>query len=39
MARHGHRWWEIDMTFGAVRLLQALGLAWDVVDNQHKKKT
>ncbi len=39
MARHGHRWWEVDMTFGAVRLLKALGLAWDVVDHQHKKKS
>lgn len=32
MAAHGHRWWEFDMTFAAIRLLQGLGLAWDVVD-------
>jgi fatty-acid desaturase len=27
----GHRWWEIDLTFTAVRALQLVGLAWDVV--------
>jgi stearoyl-CoA desaturase (delta-9 desaturase) len=27
----GHRWWEIDLTFTFVRLLQRIGLAWDVV--------
>jgi len=32
MAAHGHRWWEFDMTFAAIRLLRACGLAWDVVD-------
>jgi stearoyl-CoA desaturase (delta-9 desaturase) len=32
MAAHGHRWWEIDVTFWTIRLMQALGLAWDVVD-------
>jgi stearoyl-CoA desaturase (delta-9 desaturase) len=32
MANHGHRWWEIDITFRTIRLLQALGLAWNVVD-------
>ena len=29
-ARHGHRWWEIDLIFAFVRGLEALGLAWDV---------
>ena len=38
MARHGHRWWEIDLTFLTIRTLERLGLVWDVVDNQHKKK-
>lgn len=38
MARHGHRWWELDATFLTIRLLQALGLAWNVVDNQHRRK-
>lgn len=37
-ARHGHRWWEVDMTFGAVRILKALGLAWDIVEGQQDKK-
>jgi fatty-acid desaturase len=32
MAAHGHRWWEIDVTFWAIRMLQAVGLAWNVVD-------
>jgi stearoyl-CoA desaturase (delta-9 desaturase) len=32
MAKHGHRWWEIDITFMTIRLMQALGLAWNVVD-------
>lgn len=26
----GHRWWELDLTFTFVRLLQLVGLAWDV---------
>ena len=37
MAVHGHKWWEIDVTFRTIRLMQGLGLAWDVVD--YKKKT
>ena len=32
MAPHGHKWWEIDTTFMAIRAMQAVGLAWDVVD-------
>jgi fatty-acid desaturase len=30
-ARHGHRWWELDTTYLTIRLLERLGLAWDVV--------
>jgi fatty-acid desaturase len=30
-ARHGHRWWEVDTTYLAIRLLMALGLASHVV--------
>jgi fatty-acid desaturase len=37
MARHGHKWWELDVTFRTIRLLERLGLAWDVVAGQHKK--
>ena len=29
-ARHGLEWWQLDMTWYVVRLLQALGLATDV---------
>lgn len=36
MALHGHRWWEVDVTFTTIRLMQWLGLAWDVVD--YKKR-
>jgi len=37
MANHGHRWWEIDVTFRFIRLMQFFGLAWDVVDYKQKK--
>ncbi len=37
MARAGHRWWEFDVTFLTIRLLEKVGLVWDVVDGQHKK--
>jgi stearoyl-CoA desaturase (delta-9 desaturase) len=30
-ARHGHRRWEIDLTYAFVCLLEKVGLAWDVV--------
>ena len=30
-AAHGHRWWEIDVTYATIRLMQMCGLAWDVV--------
>ena len=30
-AKHGHRWWELDMTYLTIRLLVMLGLARDVV--------
>ncbi len=38
MARHGHRWWEFDATFLTIRLMQRLGLAWDVVDHKSKRR-
>lgn len=31
-ARAGHKWWEIDMTWWAIRTLKACGLAYDVDD-------
>jgi fatty-acid desaturase len=27
----GHKWWEVDLTYTFVRMLQVVGLAWDVV--------
>jgi fatty-acid desaturase len=35
MARNGFKWWEFDVTFMAIKLLEKLGLAWDVVDGYH----
>jgi len=29
-ARHGLKFWEIDPAYGFIRLLKAVGLAWDV---------
>lgn len=26
----GHRWWELDLTYTFVRMLECVGLAWDV---------
>ena len=31
-ARAGHKWWEIDMTWYAIKLLRFLGLAYEVDD-------
>jgi stearoyl-CoA desaturase (delta-9 desaturase) len=30
VASHGHRWWEFDVTYLTIRLMESLGLAWDV---------
>jgi fatty-acid desaturase len=30
-AAHGHRWWEIDVTFATICLWEKVGLAWDVL--------
>ncbi len=29
-ARHGLRWWELDLSFALIRLLERFGLAWQV---------
>lgn len=29
-ARHGLRWWQIDASYGVIRALELVGLAWDV---------
>jgi len=31
LARHGHRWWEIDINFACIRLMERCGLAWNVI--------
>jgi fatty-acid desaturase len=36
MALHGRRWWEIDVTYTTIRLMKAVGLAWDVVDYERR---
>lgn len=30
-AKSGHRWWEFDLTYGIIKLLQVTGLAWRVL--------
>src|SRR3954462_9195285 len=30
-ASHGHRWWEIDLTYGTILILKKIGLANDIV--------
>lgn len=29
-ARHGHRWWEVDLSWQVIRLMERVGLVWDV---------
>jgi stearoyl-CoA desaturase (delta-9 desaturase) len=38
LAAHGHRWWEVDVTYLTIRLMKALGLAWDVVERRSPEK-
>jgi len=38
MAPHGHKWWEFDVTFMTIRLMQLCGLAWDVVDYKRRNE-
>jgi stearoyl-CoA desaturase (delta-9 desaturase) len=30
-AKHGHRWWELDMTYAVIALMRWTGLAWNVI--------
>ena len=30
-AQHGHRWWEVDITYLTICLWEKMGLAWDVL--------
>lgn len=40
-ARHGLEWWQVDLTWYAIRALQAIGLATDVktpTESQMRRK-
>lgn len=37
-ANYGHRWWEIDTTYLMIRLMKALGLAWDLAPIPEKAR-
>ena len=30
LARHGHKWWELDLTYWVVLVMERLGLAWNI---------
>ena len=34
-----HRWWEIDISYYEIRLLEALGLASDVITPRHIRRS
>ena len=36
-ASNQHKWWEIDMTYYNIKVLQWLGLAWDVTPPKHRR--
>lgn len=38
MAMHGHRWWEFDVTYMQIRVLEKLGLIWNVVHDVPNRK-
>ena len=35
-AAHGHRWWEIDVTYLAILAMEKVGLAWKVIRERAK---
>jgi stearoyl-CoA desaturase (delta-9 desaturase) len=37
-ARHGYHWWEIDVTYLAIRLLARLGLAWNIIEQPYPSR-
>jgi stearoyl-CoA desaturase (delta-9 desaturase) len=39
MARHGHRWWELDTTYLVIRAMRALGLAREVIDSPPARRS
>jgi fatty-acid desaturase len=36
MAKQGHKWWEIDMTYWLILAMEKVGLAWNVVKEPPK---
>ena len=32
-ARHGHRWWELDLTWLTICAMKSVGLAWGIVES------
>ena len=38
MARHGHRWWEFDITYIQILVLEKLGIIWNVVHDVPGRK-
>ena len=36
-AAHGQRWWEVDVSYCTIRLLERVGLAWGVVRPGHRR--
>ena len=34
-AAHGHRWWEVDVTYLAILAMEKVGLAWKVIRKGH----
>lgn len=38
LARHGHKWWEVDCTYYILWCMKKLGLAWNVRDKIPKPK-
>jgi fatty-acid desaturase len=39
MAKHGHRWWEVDVTYWGILALEKLGLAWNVVHTPYGRNS
>jgi stearoyl-CoA desaturase (delta-9 desaturase) len=39
MAKHGHRWWEVDTTYWVILGMEKLGLAWNVVKTPRGGRT
>ena len=35
-ALHGHRWWELDLTYATIRLWEKCGLAWHIALPHHR---